>query len=85
MCIIDFIDCITRLFSSNSDKVTTIPDIISDEINTDTIRQKCQRERAIHVIKSYKTNILLQYRISLMREFRRQSLKENAIREHTAP
>jgi len=80
-----FIDCITRLFSSKSDKVSTTPNRMSDEKNTDTIRQKCHRERAIHVIKSYKTDLLKQYRITLMREFRRQSLKENAIREHTAP
>lgn len=80
-----FIDCFTRLFSCKSDKVTTTPNGMSDEKNTDTIHQKCHRERAIHMINTYKTNLLLEYRRSLMKEYKRQSLKENAIREHTAP
>jgi hypothetical protein len=80
-----FIDCFTRLFSSKSDKVTTTPNGMSDDKNTDTIHKKCQRERAIHMINTYKTVLMLQYRRSLMKEYKRQSLKENAIREHTAP
>jgi len=58
-----FIDCFTRLFSSKSDKVTTTPNGMSDETNTDTIHQKMSIERGqIHLINTYKTNLMLEYR-----------------------